>query len=114
MKLLLDENLSPKLAARLHADFSGSSQVELSGLKGNPDDAVWAYARDNGFIIVSKDNDFRQKAFLLGAPPKVVWLSIGNAGTAVVETLLKRNRERIRQFYKQPEEALLVLAHHED
>ena len=110
MKLLLDENLSPKLAARLHADFPGSTQVDLSGLKGSPDDAVWTYARENGFIIVSKDNDFRQKSFLLGAPPKVIWLSIGNAGTAFVETLLKQNRGRIQQFTDQPEEALLVLA----
>lgn len=109
MKLLLDENLSPKLAARLRADFPGSSQVELSGLKGSDDDVVWTYARDNGFIIVSKDNDFRQKAFLLGAPPKVVWLSIGNAGTASVEALLKQHRERILRFAEQPEEALLVL-----
>lgn len=109
MKLLLDENLSPKLAARLQAQFPGSSQVELLGLKGQPDEVVWEYARLHGFIIVSKDNDFRQKAFLFGPPPKVIWLSIGNAGTGLIEALLKRNSERIRQFNNQAEEALLVL-----
>lgn len=109
MKLLLDENLSPKLAAWLQAEFPGTSQVELLGLKGCDDNAIWAYARDNGFIIVSKDNDFRQRAFLFGAPPKVVWLSIGNADTAFVETLLRQSCERIRRFSEQPEEALLVL-----
>ena len=34
----------------------------------------WAYARDHGYTIVSKDNDFRQYAFLYGPPPKVLWL----------------------------------------
>lgn len=44
-------------------------------------DESWDYAGFHGFVIVSKDNDFRQLSFLKGPPPKVVWLSIGNAGT---------------------------------
>ncbi len=60
-------------------------------------------------MIVSKDNDFRQRAFVFGPPPKVIWLSIGNSGTPVVVDLLKRNSDRISLFEDDLDESLLVL-----
>ena len=44
-------------------------------MRGATDAAIWTYARDHGYTIVSKDNDFRQYAFLYGPPPKVLWLA---------------------------------------
>jgi len=82
MKLLLDENLSPRLAPLLAAQYPGTTQVELLGLRGASDTTVWELARTQGYVLVSKDNDFRQRSFQYGAPPKVVWLKVGNAGTA--------------------------------
>ncbi len=82
MSLLLDANLSPKLADRLHPIFPGIQHVDLSGFRGQTDHAIWDFARNRGLAIVSKDNDFRQLAFLHGPPPKVIWLAVGNAGTA--------------------------------
>ena len=41
----------------------------------------WEYAHKEGFAIVSKDTDFRERSYVEGAPPKVVWLDVGNAGT---------------------------------
>ena len=61
MKLLLDENLSPRLATYLAAVFTGTTHVDLVGLHGQSDDAIWEHARVEGFTIVSKDNDFRQR-----------------------------------------------------
>ena len=58
---------------------------------------------------MSKDNDFRQLSFLHGAPPKVLWLSVGNAETDVIAQLLERSRERIASFATDPEDSLLVL-----
>lgn len=48
-------------------------------------------------------------SFLKGSPPKVVWLSVGNAGTDVIAQLLLDSREHIAAFISAPEEALLVL-----
>ena len=110
MKLLLDENLSPKLSALLADCYPGSSQIELLGLRGASDSAVWDYAKRNGFVLVSKDNDFRQRSFQHGAPPKVVWLSVGNASTATIYQLLRQSQAQIERFVEQPEAALLVLA----
>ena len=80
-----------------------------SRLPGATDAAIWAYARNNGYTIVSKDNDFRQQAFLHGPPPKVIWLSIGNAGTAAIASLIQSRIETIRIFDADPEHSLLVL-----
>lgn len=82
MKLLFDENLSSSLVAQLQSEFPDSTHVDLIGMRGIADRGIWNYAGANAFVIVSKDNDFRQLSFLLGPPPKVIWLSVGKAGTA--------------------------------
>jgi predicted nuclease of predicted toxin-antitoxin system len=109
MKLLLDENLSPRLPALLGDLYPESSHVELVGLRGATDTVVWEYAKAEGYVLVSKDNDFRQRSFQYGAPPKVVWLSVGNAGTVPVLRLLRESREEIGRFVASAEEALLVV-----
>ena len=81
----------------------------LINMRGTSDNAIWDYASENNFIIVSKDNDFRQKAFLYGSPPKVIWLSVGNAGTAAIVNLLRTNVVQIQNFTIDPEESLLIL-----
>ena len=49
------------------------------------DSDVWAYARQYGFIIVSKDGDFSGRSSLYGAPPKVIWLALGNCSTSEID-----------------------------
>jgi len=114
VKLLLDVNLSFRLLRRLGPVFPGSQHVERITLPSRTDGSIWDYAGFHGFIIVSKDNDFRQLSFLKGPPPKVVWLSIGNAGTNAIGDLLLRNQNRVAAFAENPEEGLLVLELVED
>ncbi len=108
MKLLLDENLSYRLVARLKEAFPGTVSVAQVGLDSQPDIAIWAYAAAQGFAIVSKDDDFRQLS-CSGHPPKVIWLDVGNAGTDRIASLLLRNKNRIVAFLGQNEAALLTL-----
>lgn len=110
MKLLFDENLSPRLIELLTADFPGSTHVEYLDMRGATDAEIWAYARDHDYVIVSKDNDFRQYAFLYGPPPKVLWLAVGNAGTAAIARLVSSRAAEILAFDEDPEQSLLVLA----
>ena len=79
MKLLFDENLSHRLVDLLAAEFPGSAHPRQLGMRGASDLGLWEYAREKGFAIVSKDSDFRQRVFLDGPPPKVIWLSIGGS-----------------------------------
>lgn len=108
-RLLLDENLSPRLPKALADCFPDSAHVDGIGLHGQPDEAVWAHAGSHGYMLVSKDNDFRQLSFLRGAPPKVVWLRVGNAPTRKVETLLRDHRADLEAFAQDAETALLIL-----
>jgi predicted nuclease of predicted toxin-antitoxin system len=78
-------------------------------LHGCPDGDVWSYAREHGLVLVSKDNDFRQLSFLRGAPPKVVWLRIGNGPTKAVIELLCSRKEDLDSFARDAETALITL-----
>ncbi len=112
MKLLLDENLSPKLVKPLASTYPDSVHVNDIGLTGRDDITVWQYARSHGFTIVSKDNDFRQMAFLQGPPPKVIWLAVGNAGTKAILQLLLDRATVVKEFHSALDESLLVLEFH--
>jgi predicted nuclease of predicted toxin-antitoxin system len=57
---------------------------------------------------VSKDSDFYERSVRVGAPPKVIWLRLGNCRTAAVEMLL-RNREQHLVRFAGSEESCLVL-----
>ncbi len=109
MKLLFDENLSPRLVRELSFHWPGSTHIEQLGMRGASDEAIWTHARDNDFIVVSKDDDFRSLALVRGPPPKVIWLEIGNASTAAVATLLRANALLLKSFSLDPVDALLSL-----
>ena len=63
-----------------------------------PDRAVWDYAAQNDYLIVSKDVDFSDMSVLLGAPPKVIWIQLGNCSTAEIEQLLRTHFNTIEDF----------------
>lgn len=109
MKLLLDENLSRHLCSRLDQLYPGTKHVEDVGLGGASDTEVWDYAGKNGFAIVSKDSDFHQRSFTLGAPPKVIWLRIGNCTTAQIEKLLRDKVIKVLAFDADTGASFLVL-----
>jgi predicted nuclease of predicted toxin-antitoxin system len=109
VKLLFDENLSPRLVELLADVFPGSAHVRDVGLASATDADVWAYAKLNALTIVSKDADFRQVSFLHGQPPKVVWLHVGNRSTAGIQSLVRAHVADLLAFDADPVAALLVL-----
>ena len=70
MKLLLDENLSRRLVPFLQHDYPGSNQVVLLGMASASDKEVWQKARDEGYVIVTRDADFQELSLVWGQPPK--------------------------------------------
>jgi predicted nuclease of predicted toxin-antitoxin system len=98
MKLLFDENLSRRLVALLADIYPGSEHVVLIGLKETDDAGIWEYARQHGFTVVSKDADFHQRSLLAGAPPKFVWIRLGNCTTAEIATLLREQSVALHTF----------------
>jgi len=109
MKLLLDENISPQVAKSLSNLYPNSLHVRECGLKESPDQDVWEYAKANQFAIVSKDSDFEQRSILLGNPPKVIWIRLGNCSTRDIEVVLRKYSVVIHTFNEDPMESILVL-----
>ena len=70
MKLLFDQNLSPRLAGYCKDYFSDSTHLSDIGLDAAEDLIIWNYARSNNYTIVTKDSDFNNIVSLFGFPPK--------------------------------------------
>ena len=109
MKLLLDQNLSHRLIPILEAQFPDSAHVRAVGLGSASDAEVWEFARAGGYTLLTKDTDFRQRSFTFGAPPKVVWIALGNCTTDAVADLLLANTAVLTAFEADSEATYLAL-----
>lgn len=108
MRLLFDANLSPSLAKGLHDIFPGSDHVFSYGIERD-DLAIWEFAKANKFAIVSKDSDFQSRAALLGHPPKVICLQIGNCSTQEIELRLRISHKDIVEFARDPIQSIYFI-----
>ncbi len=110
MRLLFDQNLSPRLLVILADLYGGSTHVRNEGLQIADDDTVWDYAARQGFAIVSKDADFHQRSFVLGHPPKVVWIQRGNCSTDEIAALLRQHHADLLAFEQDVTASFLALS----
>lgn len=109
MKLLFDENLSPKLVYALADIFPDSAHVDRLGLGGGTDEEVWKFAKQHGFVLVSKDSDFYDKSLLFGYPPKVVWIRRGNCSNRQIQLLLRNKADAIYALERDSELAFITI-----
>lgn len=109
MKLLFDQNLSPRLPRLLADIYAESVHVREAGLRDANDIEIWEYAKAHGYAIVSKDSDFQQRSLLLGAPPKFIWLRVGNCTVKRTEDLLRSYSAAIHTFSLDDSKSHLML-----
>ena len=109
MKLLFDQNLSPRLVNRLAALYPHSQHVFFIGLDRADDRALGEYARQNNFTLVTRDSDFGELSILRGFPPKIIWIRRGNCSTNQIEEILRSHNENIRQFGEDSNLGVLTL-----
>ncbi len=95
MKLLFDQNLSPRLVEQLSDLYPSSAHVYPMGLDRASDTLLWNHARDHAFILVTQDADFSEMSEVLGFPPKVIWIRRGNCSSGEIESILRRSYEAI-------------------
>ncbi len=89
--------------------YPDSSHVSFAGLSHALDEAVWSYALENGYTIVTKDVDFDELSQTRGHPPKVVWLRLGNCTTYQVESLLRARYAAVTSLNADPDAGILEL-----
>jgi predicted nuclease of predicted toxin-antitoxin system len=109
LKLLFDQNLPAKFENIFGDLFPGSMHVKSIGLATADDRSIWDYAKENGFAIISKDSDFHHLSFLLGAPPKTVWLRCGNCSVQDLQGVIRSRSSDIVAFLHDTDGALLVI-----
>lgn len=109
MKLLVDENLPPRLVSELADLFPGSVHVDAVGLGSTPDTVIWEYAREHDLAFLTKDKDFANLSIAWGAPPKVILLQTGNCSTAEALRIIRGNAIRFSEFESDTRCGLLIL-----
>jgi predicted nuclease of predicted toxin-antitoxin system len=83
VRFLVDEQLPPALARWLGDRGHAAVHVRDVGLSTATDAAIWRFAVEGEFVIVSKDEDFvARRNRELG--PAIVWLRLGNATRRVL------------------------------
>ncbi len=108
MKFLIDENLSEVLVGELVDIAPGSVHVRTAGLGGSSDERLWDAARDGGFTILTRDEDFVRLSIARGYPPKVVHVQLGNCTTRDVIDLVDRKSSQIQEFITSSAAGFLV------
>jgi len=87
VRFLIDAQLPFDLAIVLSQLGHPSQAVRDVGLREAEDEPIWDYAAANGFVIITKDQDFADRVWRTQNGPPVIWLRVGNCTN---ETL--RNR----------------------
>jgi predicted nuclease of predicted toxin-antitoxin system len=99
VRILLDQNLSPKLVRQLADIFPELETVYDHELVGASDPVIFDWARRVGVsAVISADRDFVRLAEHFGAPPKVIRIERCDFPSRVVAALLRREAVRIQAF----------------
>jgi predicted nuclease of predicted toxin-antitoxin system len=99
MKLLIDMNLSPRWASILIDAAFDAAHWSTLGAPDAPDEEIVAFARTNGFVIVTHDLDFGAiLAAMHGDKPSVVQIRAANVspdaiGGQVISALRRMSAE---------------------
>jgi len=96
MRLLLDAHLPPALAKVLTKKGYDATTVTALSMKSCEDSTIWNYAKENGFTLVSKDEDFIRLLGDKGSSPALIWIRTGNC----------KNRELIEAVVKTMPDAI--------
>jgi predicted nuclease of predicted toxin-antitoxin system len=81
VKLLLDENLSPRLIEQLSDLYPGSAHVQECGLGSTDDAAIW----------------------------ELIWVRAGNCTSEDIKGLLLAAFSSVKRFIQEDEETFLIL-----
>ncbi|MCL4432707.1 MAG: DUF5615 family PIN-like protein [Epsilonproteobacteria bacterium] len=109
MKLLLDQNLSYRLIPKVIDEFPESVHIAALHLDTASDFDVWKYAKENGFVIVSKDSDFNELTTYYGFPPHIIWLRIGNSSVENNGEILLKHALRIKAIIEANETGIIEI-----
>ena len=90
MRVWIDAQLSPGLAAWFREELGVDAiAVRELGLRDAEDPDIFAGARNEGAVVLTKDSDFVDLVARLGPPPQIIWLTCGNTSNAFLREILR-------------------------
>lgn len=108
MNLLIDNQLPPILVRHLQSYGLTATHVVDVGLERATDDEIWEYAGDEGFAIVSKDEDFLQLSVSDPTGPTFVWVRIGNCRKRALLAAFDRVRLQLIQALNEGQKVIEI------
>ncbi len=93
----VDAQLPPALARWLAEWGEVARHVADLHLLTASDDEIFAVAREARAVVVTKDEDFVRRLESRGAPPQIVWVTVGNVRNARLRILFERHWPAIRE-----------------
>jgi predicted nuclease of predicted toxin-antitoxin system len=93
-RLLIDENLPFSLGARLGVDYIHASQIAEQA----SDTLLWQKARENDWIVLTRDTDFFDRLLRHGVPPRVIWIRLGNVRKSDLLRFIEERWPAIQQL----------------
>lgn len=111
MKIWIDAQLPPGLAAWISEDFAVSAlALRDLGLRDATDREIFLAAKRESAIVMTKDRDFLRLQAELGPPPQVIWVTCGNTSNARLRQILKSTLPKALQLLQTGEELVEISA----
>lgn len=109
MKLLLDECISWRVGKYLSSLSNDILHVDNADLGDQPKDwKIYCFASENGYTILTKDDDFTGLALMSPSGPKVIRLMNANLDVRTLADRILNQEEAIKTFLDSKEVLLLV------
>jgi predicted nuclease of predicted toxin-antitoxin system len=90
VRLIVDQQLPPKLAAWFRDHGVDAAHVRELDLTGASDTAIWAEASRDDAVVISRDEDFGKLLRDRGGA-RLVWIRIGNCTNAALLATIEMN-----------------------
>ncbi|MBP3193056.1 DUF5615 family PIN-like protein [Natronogracilivirga saccharolytica] len=105
MKLFIDAQISPAIAAWINRTYDDIKAVSARSvdLQFAKDAEIYTYAKQNGYVILSKDDDFLNQLEKHGSPPALIWITSGNTSNARMREILTSSLPKVKSLIEKGE-----------
>lgn len=115
MTIWIDAQLSPSLAKWITDTFGlATLSVRDLGLREAKDFQIFMAARKADAIVLTKDADFQHLLQQHGPPPKVLWITIGNASNQNMRAVLGKTLESAVKLLEAGESIVEITGAHQN
>jgi len=109
--LWIDAQMSPAIADWIRDNFAVNAlAVRDLGLRDATDPEIFAAAKRENAIVMTKDSDFVLLLDRLGPPPQIIWVRCGNTSNARLKEILGSTLSKALQLLEAGERLVEINA----